>query len=60
MPLTTQAGRGRTRGYPLAELDRELHLEDGATRFVNLQSTLQAALISASRVLNAALADYLR
>lgn len=38
----------------------EVNIEEATTRFVGLQNTLQAALLSASRVLNTSLTDYLR
>lgn len=37
-----------------------IDIEAATTRFVGLQNTLQAALLSASRVLNSSLTDYLR
>ncbi len=39
---------------------QDISLEEATTRFAGLQSTLQAALLSASRVLNTSLTDYLR
>jgi len=39
---------------------QEIDLEAATTHFVGLQNTLQAALLSASRVLNTTLTDYLR
>lgn len=38
----------------------EVNIEAATTKFVGLQNTLQAALLSASRVLNTSLTDYLR
>lgn len=38
----------------------EVNIEQATTQFVGLQNTLQAALLSASRVLNTSLTDYLR
>lgn len=39
---------------------QDIDIEEATTRFVGLQNTLQAALLSASRVLNLSLTDYLR
>ncbi|HSB52980.1 MAG TPA: flagellar hook-associated protein FlgL [Gemmatimonadales bacterium] len=39
---------------------QEINLEEATTRFVGIQNTLQAALLSTSRVLNTSLTDYLR
>lgn len=39
---------------------QEIDIEEATTKFVGLQNTLQAALLSASRVLNTSLTDYLR
>jgi flagellar hook-associated protein 3 FlgL len=38
----------------------EVNIEAATTQFVGMQNTLQAALLSASRVLNTSLTDYLR
>jgi flagellar hook-associated protein 3 FlgL len=39
---------------------QEIALDQATTKFVGLQTTLQAALLSAQRVLNTSLTDYLR
>ena len=39
---------------------QDIDIEEATTRFVGLQNTLQAALLSTSRVLNTSLTDYLR
>jgi flagellar hook-associated protein 3 FlgL len=39
---------------------QDISLEEATTRFAGVQNTLQAALLSASRVLNLSLTDYLR
>jgi len=39
---------------------QDVELEAATTRFVGIQTTLQAAMLSASRVLNTTLTDYLR
>lgn len=43
----------------IAEL-QGIDIEEATTRFVGLQTTLQAAMLSASRLLNTTLTDYLR
>ncbi|HWA56937.1 MAG TPA: flagellar hook-associated protein FlgL [Gemmatimonadales bacterium] len=39
---------------------QNIDIEEATTKFVGLQNTLQAAMLSASRVLNTSLTDYLR